>query len=450
MRRVAPRKSPPPTGGSQPYTWELTLRPDTEDDPHPGLRGYAAVARLPGAAGLLVFGFIGRLGISMEPLGLILLVRQATGGYAGAALAGASYTLAYAAAQPIAGRLVDRFGTSAMLLATAAVHPLGIGTLIVSARSTGASLGVIAAAAALSGATYPPLIAVLRSAWTGLTEPHGGRGALRRTALAADTALYQSVFVIGPLVVAALVAVGSASLVPAVSAVVVSLGTIGLAGGQAVPPRLVVAVNDQDRGLSPLRAPGFPALLVCSAGLGLTFGVITVAVPAFVTGHDESSALVGLLLSVLGIGSVLGGIGFGAIRPRAGLPRQFAVLLVGVAVSFAIYAAMPHPPAMAVALFCGGALVAPALTVETALVGAIVPAGTRTRAFTWMVGVEATGTAVGLQLAGVIADGSGGAASTFLCGSLAVLPAVVFAALPSGPARDVRTHDVRPDAQEDP
>jgi predicted MFS family arabinose efflux permease len=288
---------------------------------------------------------------------------------------------------------------------------------------------------------------VLRGAWTNLTEPYGGRATLRRTALAADTALYQSVFVVGPLIVALLVAVGSATMVLAVSAVAVSIGTIGLVRTHAVPARAELAVTEPDRGLSPLRIPGFPSLLVCSAGLGLTFGVVTVAVPAFVTAHHASSAVAALLLSILGIGSVIGGTAFGAMHPQAGLPRQFAVLLVGVAVSFAVYAAMPHPAALAVAVFCGGALVAPVLTVESALVGAIVPVDARTRAFTWMVGVEVIAAAVGLQLAGLVADGSRGLAWAFLCGSLAVLPAVVVAVLPSGPiarsySRDTPARDM--------
>jgi hypothetical protein len=59
-------------------------------------RRYGQLWRIQGAPVLLVFGLVGRLGISMEPLGLILLVQHATGRYAAAALASAAYTLAYA------------------------------------------------------------------------------------------------------------------------------------------------------------------------------------------------------------------------------------------------------------------------------------------------------------------------------------------------------------------
>ncbi|HKT06166.1 MAG TPA: MFS transporter, partial [Rugosimonospora sp.] len=75
-----------------------------------GVRGYAEVLRVRGGPALLVVGLVARLGLSMTPLGLLLLVQQATGRYATAALAGAAYTLAVAAVAPVAGRLADRIG----------------------------------------------------------------------------------------------------------------------------------------------------------------------------------------------------------------------------------------------------------------------------------------------------------------------------------------------------
>jgi MFS family permease len=392
--------------------------------------------RVPGAPVLLVFGLLGRLGISLESLGLILLVRHATGRFAAAALCSAVYTLATAAAQPVAGRLAGRFGPSAVLLATAAIHPVALAALLLSVHVADPPLAAIVPAAILGGATYPPLVAVLRSAWAGLTEPDGDRAALRGTALAADTSLYQAVFVIGPLLVAGLVAAGSANLVLIASAVVTGVGTVTLARGQAIraiPPR---PPANRAGGRGSLRVPGFPALLVCSAGLGLTFGVVTVAVPAFAAGHGSSGgssgALAGVLLAIVGTGSVLGGVAFGAVRPRAPLPRQLAALLTGIAASLAVYSVMRHPAAFAVALFCGGALIAPALTVENALVGRLVPAGVRTEGYTWMVGVEVTAAAAGLQIAGLIADRPGGLPWAFLIAATAVLPAALLTARRSG------------------
>jgi hypothetical protein len=77
-------------------------------------------------------------------------------------------------------------------------------------------------------------------------------------------------------------------------------------------------------------------------------------------------------------------------------------------------------------------LVAPALTVESALVGAITTASVRTEAYTWVVTVEVAATAVGIQLSGLIVDRPGGVPWAFLPASAAVALAAVVAARPAG------------------
>jgi MFS family permease len=79
------------------------------------LRQYLGVWRLPGGRVLLSVGIMARLGIGMTPLALLLLVRQATGSYAEAGLAGGIYALGGAALSPLAGRLADRIGPSPVL-----------------------------------------------------------------------------------------------------------------------------------------------------------------------------------------------------------------------------------------------------------------------------------------------------------------------------------------------
>jgi MFS family permease len=402
-----------------------------------GLRRYAAVWRIPGAPVLLVFGLLARLGISLTPLGLLLLVQQVTGRYAPAALAVTVYSMAFALISPVAGRVADRVGAAPVLLAAAAVHPVGLLVLLLAASGAEPVLGWIVAAAAFSGSTYPPLVAALRGAWSGLTEPGSGQADLRGPALAADTSIYQVVFIVGPLLVAALVAVGSPALVIGVSAVVTLLGTVVVARGRAMRSWRPRREPARARGFGPLRIGGFPALLSGVAGLGFAFGVITVAVPAFATAHSAGSGsggggLAGVLLAVLGTGSVLGGVWFGARRPGLPLARQFALLLAAVAASYAVFAAVTRPAAMAAVLLFAGALVAPALTVENALVGRIVPAGMRTEAYTWVVTVEVAASAVGIQVAGLIVDVPGGLPWAFLTATAALVPVACVAALPAG------------------
>jgi MFS family permease len=158
-----------------------------------------------------------------------------------------------------------------------------------------------------------------------------------------------------------------------------------------------------------------------------------VTLPAYATSHgSRSGALAGVFFAVLSSGSALGGIWYGSRPRRESLPRQFAVLLGALAVGYASLALMPDPVAFAVALFLGGVLVAPALTVESALVGVITTVDVRTEAYTWVVTVEVAATAVGIQVTGLIVDLPGGLPWAFLPASVAVALAAIVAARPTG------------------
>src|SRR5690606_39438413 len=62
--------------------------------------------------------------------------------------------------------------------------------------------------------------------------------------------------------------------------------------------------------------------------------------------------------------------------------------LAGVAASFTVNAFMPNPVALGLALVIGGAVIAPALTLENSLVGRIAPASMLNEAYTWVVTVK--------------------------------------------------------------
>ncbi|BCB86696.1 MFS transporter [Phytohabitans suffuscus] len=394
------------------------------------LRQYSAVWRIPGAPVLLVVGIVARLGIGMTPLALLLLVAQATDRYTVAAIAGGIYAVAGAALSPVAGRVADRIGPSPVLLLTGIAHPIALGVLLLASRLD--ALTVIFAASAVAGATYPPLSAAIRGAWNDLTEPGSGRHHIRGAALAAETTLFELVFVFGPLLVAGFVLFASPAAAILGAAVVTLVGTVTVARGKAMRGWRRHPVEEHTRGLGPLRVNGFPALLVCVAGLGTAFGAAGVIVPAYAGQHSEGDSLGGVLLALWALGSAAGGFWFGtrpAVRNQA---RQFALLLAALAATFALYALMPHPVALGIALAAGGATIAPALTLENNMVGRIAPVSMLNEAYTWVITVAVGSSALGGSVSGLIVDQPGGVPWAFLFAGAAVGVAAVVAGLPSG------------------
>lgn len=410
------------------------------------LRQYVGVWRIPGAPMLLISGIIGRLGIGMTPLALLLVVQHVTGRYALAAIAGGIYALAGATLSPVAGRVADRIGPAPVLLVTAVAHPLALTGLLLASRGGADAIGLIYLTAALAGATYPPLTAAIRGAWNDLTDPRTGRYPLRNTALAAETSLFEVVFVLGPLLVAGFVLVADASAALLGAAAVTLAGTVAVALGRAMRGWRPHPRDAHAKGLGPLRVTGFPALLVCVGGLGVAFGAAGVTVPAYATvyGSGDAESLAGVLLAVWGTGSAISGIWFGTRRLTSNMTRQFGWLLAGVAASFALFAAMPVPIALGIALVAGGATIAPTLTLENTLVGRIAPGSMLNEAYTWVVTVAVAANAAGGAVAGVIVDRPGGVPWAFLFGGAAVAVAAVVAARPTGSiARAETTATVR-------
>ncbi len=386
------------------------------------MRQYLSVWRLPSAPVLLVAGFAGRLPSAMVPLALLLLVQQQTGSYAVAGLASATYGIAMAVMAPVLGRLADRRGPRLVLLVESVSYPLLLVVLATVVLTT-TTPGLILAASAAAGMSTPLVSGTVRALWSRV-DP-----AVRPTAFALDATTTELVFVAGPTTVAALTLLASPVAAIGVAGVLTVVGTLGIACSGAMRAWAAPAVPVQRSLFATVRVPGMPRVLVSGTALMLGFGAIEVAVPAFADAAG-SPGLSGLLLATWSLGSVAGGLWFGARVVSTSLPRLYRWGLLGTTIGMLPLAAVSSPLLLGALLFLGGTAIAPTLTVQSSLVGSIAPADATTEAFTWLSTIAFGASAVGAAAGGALVETSYGVGGALVLATAAAALAVVVTLLP--------------------
>jgi MFS family permease len=378
---------------------------------------------------------------AMVPLALLLMVQQQTGSYAVAGLASATLGIAMAVMAPVLGRLADRRGPRGVLLTQAAIYPLTLAALVAVVLG-GAPDAAIIAAAATAGAAAPLVSGTVRALWSRV-DPR-----VRTTAFALDATVTELVFVAGPTTVAALTVLTSPAVAVAAAGLLAVSGAVGIATSGAMRS-WVPAGGSGAPLLATVRAPGMPRVLLSGSALMLGFGALEVAIPAFADAAG-SPGLSGVLLAVWSLGSVAGGLWFGARMVSVSLPRQYRWGLLGVTIGLAPLAAVSSPWVLGVLLFLGGTAIAPTLTVQSSLVGVIAPAHATTEAFTWLSTVAFGASAVGAAVGGALIDGSSGVSGSLMLAAAGAALAVAITLVPGRGARRVAQRERRSERHRSP
>ena len=383
---------------------------------------YVSVLRVPGAARFSVTGFVGRFQMSMIGLGAVLLLQHERGSYAIAGAVSAIYALSMAVISPQVSRLIDAWGQRKVVPIQLFVHLPAMAVLIVLAMNDTPEWSLFALAF-VAGASQPNIGPLVRARWSKLLT---GTGSLR-TAFAWESLLDEVIFIAGPplATVLALSLFPSAALV--VATVLLAFGTMLFLAQRGTEPPPSGAT--QHRGQRPAIAlPGVAAVALVYVLIGGVFGAWEVTTVAFAQQQGHAGAA-GVLLAVYSLGSLCGGLVFGALTLRASMLRQFLFVLALMAVVTLPLPLLGNVWLLGLGALVAGIAVAPVLISGMSLIERIVPMSRLTESMSWPSAGLAVGLAVASPLAGVIVDAHSASTAYWITSGCAVGAAVVGFAL---------------------
>jgi MFS family permease len=382
------------------------------------VRRYRAFLELPDVGRMVVMAFLSRLSIGTLSLAMLLHVRSLTGSFATAGATVGSYLAAMAVTAPIIGRWIDRRGPRSALRTTGVMCPLAL-TLILAAEPLSLAPHAIIAVAVLAGAFAPPVSVVTRTMWRYRLDDERDRS----TAFAIDGVLIELAFTLGPMIVAALIALATPTAAFAAAWFFCAASVPLFFASPAL--KYWHHQPDMPRHLfGPLTEPRL--LVVYAAAFLFTFclGLTEVGYPGFAIAAG-SPALSGVLLAVWSIGSAAGGLAYGAMHLRMPGERQLTWLLALMALPLALQAAVDSAFVLGTLALIAGLMIAPIFTVFSMLVANKSPQRYATEAFTWLSTCIVSGVGSANAIGGILIERSGAPSVFALSAGTALAAAVV-------------------------
>ena len=384
------------------------------------LAPYARLLAEPEVRALFAASVVGRLPVGMSGLAILFLVQAASGSFAVGGAATAAYIAGLAAVAPALGRLIDRNGPRVTLAACGALFPTALIALVV-AVATQAPSALVLCCAAAAGASFPPITVCMR---TYLRQRLPEEAALS-TAYSLESVLIETVFIVGPMLVALFMALASAAIAVWFAAACAALGVVlflraSALRGWRVEPRGRASV------FGPLVHARFSALMLVVVCYASAFGLTEIGVAAYAA-EAGSPALAGVLLGLMSVGSATGGLAYGSRAWHHPLLVQFASMLGVMGAGLILLAAPWSPVAFAFCSIVGGVVMAPALIIQSMLVAKIARPEQTTEAFTWSTSALLTGVGAGAALGGALVEWRSSAAAFLAAGALALTAALAAA-----------------------
>jgi MFS family permease len=361
---------------------------------------YARLLAIPELTAALAASLVGRLPIGITGLSVLLLVKSSSGSFASAGAATACYIAGLAALAPVAGRLIDRRGPRPVLLACGVLNPLSLAALVALIQG-GASAWAWLPLAATAGATFPPITVCMRT----LFRQRLADNPLLATAYSLESVVIEAIFILGPMLVAAFVAISSASIAVLFAAACCAVGTQLFLRSPAVRKWHLEPYRDSSL-LGPLASPRFLSLLAVVLCYSIAFGLVEIGATGYAA-EAGGPALAGLLLGLMSVGSALGGLVYGTRSWHIPLARQFSITLALMGAGILPLAWPVGLWEFAVFAILAGVVMAPVLTMQSMLVASTAPSDSSAEAFTWSATGLLTGIGLGFAAGGAILQASG-------------------------------------------
>ncbi|HEX9179316.1 MAG TPA: MFS transporter [Burkholderiales bacterium] len=359
---------------------------------------YTELLRTPHLGRLVLVSLVGRLPIGTATLALVLFMQAQTGSFGNAGMVGALYVLGLALMAPLLGRLMDRFGPRPILAVTAVTYPIAL-TLVALLGASGAAPAAVAAGALLAGASLPPITVCMRALYPRLVpEPR-----LLKAAYSLDSALVETVFVLGPSLVAFLVALGAPVAAVVTAGACGSLGAVLFLRARAPREWQTPAPHGERHLLGPLARPGLRGVLVSVLFYAGAFGLFEMAVTG-VAASQGVPAAAGVILAIAATGGTLGVLAFGSHDWKLPARSQWLTLMVLMLCGLLLLIPIENLYLFAATGLLAASPMAAVIAAQSVLVSGLAPKGMLAESFTWSATALLTGVSSGIAAGGALLE----------------------------------------------
>lgn len=370
----------------------------------------------PAAARTFVIGLVGRLGYAVFPLIFLFTVRDSTKDFATAAAAMSLFGLAVLAA-PIQMAVAVRHGQRHVLPVVAVVFVAALGACVALAaneRHAGAWFVV----SVVLGLSAPALGPCMRAQWRVFAVTDAERSA----AYSLDAVCEETLYLVGPIVAAGMLARGPAWHGLVLVAVLIAVGAAGLTMSPAAKVRVGDArLRTSGEALRPLQVR---RLLLLTVGFGAAMSLMYTGIAARADAAGQP-AQAGYVEAAVVAASVAGGLAWGNRGHRHSWPAHLAAMLIVLACATTVAAMTVDWLALTGALLAAGAVLSPIFAVAYGASDVESIPRLRTQTSTWVTTSTNVGSSAGTAIAALAVQKWGPGAPLWLSGAVALVTAAV-------------------------